>query len=604
MGEKKTKSKSIKENILKFLFVFGKARAVDVVRYANYKYETTLRGASLCKEMVEDGYIAEATYLLSVSAREGRRKVRDKVYGITPKGREYILEVYPHIKSKGEYLKQSQTLPEESKELDVRLTERGVLLNFWAVGVAIFPDEKPSLDHLQITIGNVACRGKDIPKGYKDDLGYDECMLFMNNRIDKKTGEMICGGAYYTIREFTKYIKRNETLADTFSGTRARGIFVSWNTCYVVYAAKRYSNRMLNVKYKSEKALLTAIKKTFMFTDIYRPIKELSSASHVRENKPAAIVFSDGKRLAYEMSTGDTKGQRKGSTDMIQLVTDLERHNALHESGIKFEKEKKDAEIVPSTYLTAGSEFFEDMYVAPMSLSGMDALKYLAANTKENIIAEARSVIESIPDFYKDKEGRGLYPYHNKRYPDNPAYPEYVPVLNVKQMRWIRERGGEPFIITDKDLLDPVAHSIKLRAKYYDISTAEEYPKNSVFIYTDKGEIAGLEILRRALKERGLTFKNPYSWSENHKRMGLEHIALYNMLAGGEADVEAVIANTDTKPVGAKKKREKKIRTSASLDEYLVEFINKKAKEEGISASAYLSRLVRREYLKEKGEEK
>lgn len=586
MGKGK-KTNEIKETILKFLYVYGKARSVDVVRFANYRYETCARGSALCKELLESGLVVEVTYSLSVSAREGRRVIKDKVFAISPLGEEYVSKKYPGLKAKGEYIRQGQVLPKESAALDRRLTDRGILLNFLAVGIPVFMDEKPSLDHLLKGLGNILNERADIPKGYMDNLSDEECASFLRNRLDKNTGEVILGGAYYTIKEFTGYIKRNETLADTFTGTRVRGIYISSTTCYLVYTPKRFSNKMLSVKYKSEKALLTALKKTFMHTDIYRRIKELSMGNNIRENRPAAIIFSDGKRLAYEMATGDIRGQRKGKSDMVQIVTDLEKYNAMHEDELS------------TTYLTSGSSLFDDMYVIPMSLNGLDALSYLVANSKENLIKDAKSVIESIPDFYKASGETGLYPYHNRKYIGNRAFPEYVPVINVKQMRWIREAGGVPFIITDKDLLDPVAHSIKLPAIYYNPGDGTEYSKNAVFIYNENGEIAGLDILRRCLKERELTFETSFEWSEIYKRLGMSHIELYNKIARSEIDIESVIEVTKTKKAALNKPKKKKYKsTTILLDEEQYSYISEMAKTKNKSISYCLRSLIEEERKK------
>ena len=248
---------------------------------------------------------------------------------------------------------------------------------------------------------------------------------------------------------------------------------------------------------------------------------------------------------------------------------------------------------VASTYLTAGTDLFDDVYVTPLSINGMNALGYLVTNSKENMIASARMAIESVPDFYKAGNNIGLYPYNNRKYPENSSEPEYVPVINVKQMRWIRERGGVPFIITDEDLLDPIAHSIKLPAHYYDASTGEEFPEDSVFIYTENGRIAGLEILQQALKARGLTISAPHEWSEVGKRMGMERIELYNKLARGEVDLEAVIENTKVKPCeDAKPKSNKKFWVSVALNKAQVAALDELKTKEGVSTSAYFRRLM------------
>lgn len=599
MRKAKNKKALIGDTILKFLFVYGKVRAVDAARYASYKYETSAKGSEICGRLKKAGLISEYTYYLTVSTREGKKTIEDKVYAITQEGKEYINKLYPELQPQVEYVKQDQDNMKESASLNKRLTDRGIMLNFLAVGVAVFPDEKPSIDHLQLMLGTGRVDKAKMPEGYKDDLNKEECALFMKNRVNKETGEFICGGAYYTINEFIKYIKRNETLADTFKGTRVRGIFISQDNCYLVFTPKRYSNRILNLKYKSEISLLVALKKTFStFTEIYRPIRELSSVTYIRENRPAAIVFSDGKRLSYEMATGNIKGQSKGSSDNIRNVSDMEKHNAMHLSDINAPKGSGNETLnsnaeVASTYLTAGTDLFDDVYVTSLSINGMNALGYLVSNSKENMIASARMAIESVPDFYKAGNNIGLYPYNNRKYPENSSEPEYVPVINVKQMRWIRERGGVPFIITDEDLLDPIAHSIKLPAHYYDASTGEEFPEDSVFIYTENGRIAGLEILQQALKARGLTISAPHEWSEVGKRMGMERIELYNKLARGEVDLEAVIENTKVKPCeDAKLKSSKKFWVSVALNKTQVAALDELKTKEGVSTSAYFRRLM------------
>lgn len=583
---KKSKKQTISDNILKFLFVYGKARVTDINRYANYVYETTSRGYTICSWLLSEELIVEASYQLSVSTRDGKKKIKDKVYAISSKGEEYISRIYPQLKSKGEYLMQGQALPEESDALDRDLTDKGIMLCFLAIGIAVFPDDKPSIDHL-------VYKGQRILPGYKDNLSDEECNLFMQNRVDNQTGEYICGGAYYSIREFTEYVKRSETIGDTFSGTRIRGIFVSSENCHLIFSSRRYSNKMVSVKYKSEKALLRAVKKAFSFTNVYRPIKELSTSSHIRMNRPSAIVFSDGKRLAYEMATGDVRGRRKKGKDMIEKVESLEKSYKFNSSN------DSDSANYPTTYLTAGTDLYDDLYVMPLSLAGLSALEYLVTNSKENMIKDAQAVMDDIPDFNKTDNTFELYPYLNLKYRDNPSYPEYIPVINVMQLRWIREKGGVPFIITDKDLLDPIAHSIRLPAIYYDAATGEEFPEDEVYVYGKTGRVAGIERLQAVLEQNGLTISEPNEWHEIPKRMEMNHIELYNGIARGYIETEDVLPHIKTKHVKRKKQINKHHCISFLVDEESYREIQKISQEEGIKLSVYLRNLVRND-LKEK----
>lgn len=581
MEKKNTKKDSIRDDLLRFLFVNGRVRAAEARMFMSYRYQNPGMGSTLYREFLKEGIITEITYKLSVRKRRGTKEMEDVVIAITKEGEEKILKSYPHLKASNEYRMESNEQRVESKALYKKLTDRGVMLMFWAAGVPVFPDEKPSLDHLKGIFLNT-----DIKiEGYRDCLDQKECKEFLENNVGKN-GEIISyGGAYYTSEEFLEYIKRNETLGDTFRGTRIRGVFMSNKNCYLVFAQRRFSDTMLSVTYKSERGLLTALKKALSFTDIYRPIPQLSSKSYVRYNKPQAIIISDGKKLVYEMATGDVKGKGKETRDMIKSVSAIEKYNAMH---IDDEEGKR-----ATTYLTAGTDLFEDIYVTPLSLSGIDALGYLLANSKESMIAEARSVIESIPDFYKTDD-TVLYPYRSKKYKDNAAMPEYIPVYNVKQLRWIRERGGEPLIITDEDMLNPIAHSIKLPAHYYDPYSGKEYPKDMVLSYTKTGHIEGLEKLKEDLKDKGLSLKNNFDWSTLHKKFGISQSELYNKIARGEITAEEIMGIAETKEYKEpKSKSNKKKAVSVRMSPEQYRYITEKSTEEGISRSAYIKKLIR-----------
>lgn len=586
-----TKKAKLREDILKFLFVCGRVRSSDVRRFLSYKYENPQMGSRLCTQFIHEGLLMEIPYDLSVKTRNGRKQIKDNVIALTKMGEDYVSENYPGLQPENEYKKEKQENPIESDALYKKLTDRGIMLMFFAAGVPVLPCDKPSLDHLKASYLN---RDAKI-EGYMDDLTESECRAFLNNQLCDDGETILCGGAYYTNKEFLEYIKRNETIADSFNGTRIRGIFISNKNCFLVYAPQRFSNRMISVTYKSETSLLVALKKTLIFTDVYRPIPALSSNSYTRYNAPAALVLSDGKRLMYEMATGDIKGQGKEDRDMMKNVESIEKYNAMHVASPppKPEEDKEDKEDRATTYLTAGSSLFDDIYVTPLSINGLNAMNYLLTNSKEAMIAEAKSVIESIPDFYESEEDIGLFPYRNKKYPSNHAAPEYIPVVNVKQLRHIRERGGEPFIITDSDLLDPIAHSVKLPAHYYDPYSGKEYENDAVFNYTKTGRIEGLEVLKEELIHRGISLNKSYDWSTIHKKLGMEQTEMYNKLARGELSVERVIEVAALKPYQESKKvsRKKKV-LGTTVSGELATYVETVLENNDITASTYLRKLI------------
>lgn len=117
MEKKNTKKDSIRDDLLRFLFVNGRVRAAEARMFMSYRYQNPGMGSTLYREFLKEGIITEITYKLSVRKRRGTKEMEDVVIAITKEGEEKILKSYPHLKASNEYRTESNEQRVESKAL-------------------------------------------------------------------------------------------------------------------------------------------------------------------------------------------------------------------------------------------------------------------------------------------------------------------------------------------------------------------------------------------------------------------------------------------------------------------------------------------------------
>ena len=557
---------------LKFILKAGQIRESDLLNLIRKPYATSHSSRDWLKKMINQGLIEPKDY--KIKATNSNRKEIDRVYMITKEGKNYLVS-----NSKDESLAsiKIKPIPPESilpATLDRHLTDTGIASMFYACGIPVFPQDKPSLKYLRSTL--LECDVEPNPR-YKDNL------------LKEDLKQLLEKGLFYSLNEYMAFTgKKSQSNVDGTTGTRIRGIYISTRSCYPVYCSKKYNNRILRINTKGEEGLLSSLENFSQCTEIYRPIKALGE-KHINSkgnviitapyhSKPNAIIISDGEMLAYATATGNRKG--KAPIKNIPKRKNPEDKSADHNNAL----------------LTAANPMYDKIYVIPTTMNGLYSLEYLLNYDTESYIEDGIQYMRQDKRFIYDENSLNAFPYKDSSNGEIRSV-TYMPVFEAKEIYRISQGSENPTIITHQDLLNMIAHSIKKDGHYYDADNLCAFDKDAAFIYSSTGDILGQQILDEYLKAQGKTYNKSIEGNNLPKRLGEKKIAFYNAIARGEKNLSEIEPLIETREYIEKPRYYNKTKiVSHSINSELYEKFKKTAKEEGKSISKVLNQLIR-EYL-------
>ena len=510
--------------------------------------------------------------------KSGQRRI--EVFALTKKAKIELLNVlddeyfYRHYK---EFEQEFHTSNQET--LKSRLDSSRVKTMFALAGVPTFQKDKPSLYHLFTTLYQLPYDYKekfDNKPTYNDTLNAEEC------------AKVLSAGIYYTIKEVRDFLNEDiEGSADTFLGSRAKGIFISTMNCLIVYSGKHGENKLIRIRQEAEKRLLSGIRPLLQITQVNRNLPALSRrrqstfdgtkvVDKMIENTPYGLVITDGESLIYSMATGNPRGLVKG---IDKNKYDKTRKKRIEEKGMSVSK----------AWLKGDGAIFQRLFATPFTENGIHSLDYICHTTAEEWHATSLKLFSSSKTFTPNNNNP-LYPYDIDWETKIPMI--YMPVFECNELYNIYQMDYKVGILTYPDMLNVISHSVRKELPYFDADTMERVNRDNVLIYDDYGYPKGLKMLQDYLLERNLETKKK-DYFDLPKKFNYEYTKFYNEIARGKINLDKLFPSVPTTEIEIKEqKRIKRKSITLSFGEEMTNKIYQAAKLHNMSASAYVKSLI------------
>lgn len=455
-------------------------------------------------------------------------------------------------------------------KLERRLNDNRIIVMMMLAGVAAMPNEKPTLYKLMDGCGAILPeRSGYANSNYVDGMTDDECKALIEH------------GVYYTVAEVRDFISESgsATEADTTYVSKARGVFISDATMYIVYMAQPGDNRIISVRAFGEQRLMDALRPVLAVTHIGRQIKELPRYSiNERTNErtvvgyahgePYALIISDGDALVYSTANGGPRGKPVNSAVNEMKVT---------QGSVR--------------YINGSGPLFRRVFVIPHTVNGLSILRYITTASTEDWLRASADIISHIAGSAPSPDS-AMYPY-TVLDGDMHIPAIYLPAYECRELYMIAQRQGRIAIVTYRDMLNAIAHSVRCDAIYYDADTLERIDENAVLVYALNGECAGEYALEQELAKRGVK-SSPAERAELPGRFGYDSaVRFWNDIARGRLSAE------DAADAVSGKRKDEPARTyvhraqvSMLVSSDYANQIKKAAKYYGMSVSAYLKKIT------------
>lgn len=455
-------------------------------------------------------------------------------------------------------------------QLTRRLNDNRIAVMMTLAGVAALPYEKPTLYRMAQACGAILPeRVGSANDYYNDAMSDDECKALMTK------------GVYYTAAEVRDFINEsgNGAEADVTYASKARGVFVSDATMYIVYMAQPGDNRIISVRAFAEQRFLESLKPILAVTNVGRPLLPLPRcAINERTNErkvigyahgePYALIISDGDALVYSTANGGPRGKPVGSA-----VNDMK----INPGSVR--------------YINGAGPLYSRVFAVPHTPNGLSILRYITSASVEDWLNASAEVIGAIPGAVPSPAS-AMYPCTVDV--DGDALPAiYMPAYECHELYQIAKRGKRVVIVTYRDMLNAIAHSVRCDAVYYDTDTMARIDDGDVPVYALNGEVAGVDALKSELARRGLA-PSPAALKELPGAFGYENpTRFWNDVARGVIDVsEAADACTATEAGTGKRHYVHRAQISMPVSAEYSAQIRKAAKYNGLSVSAYLKKIT------------
>lgn len=555
-----------------FLMGVGMCYLTDLQTYGRMRGRDATVSAAL-KAMRSDGYLDE----IELKGRAGRKVT---AVSLTKKGRVELLNVLEPDEyeywNKYALVAEQEFHTTDEKTLNKRLENVMTTTMFVCADVPALAKDKPKLSELYRRLLGEASSPR---QESEDKVGYakfglNECKELMRT-----------SGVYYTIKEYRLFCEEFDPgVTDTFKGSRARGIFISDKNCYVVYVPTHGDNKMLKIG-RYDQSFLTSLKRLLKITSVERTMPEFSTMIATEyggtteervKNEVHALVISDGDSMVYSMAMGYARGK----------VTERIR------SDQKKQKKGKQGQQAPSyEYIDYNCSLYKRVFVTPCTLNGISSLDYICHNSAEDWKADSAEVCKQFGNKFKPNENDPYYSFTENRPGGLPTI--YMPAFEVCELHNIAELDYEVAIITYKDMLNAIAHSIRRDAHFYDGDTNEAFGRDDVYIYDKDGNIKGHNIIENELAQRGRQATKQEIAGLPRKFNDDQPIRFFNSVARGDIDINTFIQFIDTEEYTPSiKKGIKRKNITLSMGTQFTNLIRRAARSKGLSMSAYIKGLI------------
>lgn len=459
------------------------------------------------------------------------------------------------------------------------LTSRIETMFSLAGQVRVFPLDKPSLYKLYATLMKIESNEKEsTTNNYLDNLPPQEYQTILKT-----------DGIYYSIKEVRDFFEQMDGMGkdDTYQ-SRAKGIYLRNDKLLVVYTSDVGANKLIGINTSAEKKLLNKLQIFARISEIARPLPDLSkkhksqygdnliiSEKDLITSQPYALVISDGDALVYTMATGNPRGITK-TKDLMDV--DLSRKKYAQSKG----------ETTSKGWLKGDGAIYPRVFVTPFTINGIGSLDYLCHTTVEEW-AKVSQINFSKSNRFEVNAYDPIYPAYevNKKEGWN-RKSIFMPVFEVNELYNISKEKNTPVILTYKDMLDAMAHSIKKEVRYYNADNMLPFGRDEVLIYDEHGYPAGKHKIEMILKSESLKC----SAKEINALPALHNypvIKFFNEIARNNINLKPIIDSLNVEYVEETlKKRKRRGSLTLTASEEFINKIKKASKLHNTSISSYI----------------
>lgn len=517
--------------------------------------------SKLINEMSKKNLIIER----EITKRNKKDKTLEKFITLTTKGKNEIIDyLYLNNHPDMRYFCDNANFfdldfhTNDIQKLNKNLEDNTIKILFASCNIPVFTNSKPNLYELYVWLQS----------GKRDT----------NNNFT----DLLNTGIYYSIDEIRQFAdSASLDSSDKIFGTRAKGVFLSWNKLLVVYIGLHTNNRLMKILYNSEQCLLEALNPLADLLNVNRKLDDfnilrVTSSGYTTEpkyNSIHAIIISDGTSMVYTTAIGRAKGQIKDIKKFDVSKIQKSKHNFL--------------------FLASNNPLYERVFITPTTLEGISSLNYLLRHTPESWKKDGEIIMSNIPNFERNTSINPYYTYQERDAKGmlHPAI--FMPVYEINELYRISMFDHACVIVTYPDMVDAISHSVRKECKMYDADTHKPYTDSDFIIYDQKGHPSGLKKIQDILAKQSKKFSvkefnNLYAQFDC-----INYIEFYNKIHKGIIAENEIIEKLTLEEKKATVKHRRKPKKAIEVGEDLHEMIKKGAKFNNINVTSYVRKLLK-----------
>lgn len=548
----------------------GEGYRSDIALYLDCMFGTSESGMKEVRKWEQRGLLNERL------VRKGEKNDGDSAYKVlvlSPAGKNYIVD----HEICGYYKKTEKHIESNMKDFDTadmdyvrtRLLDNRIKLAFEAAGIPAFTINKPHICSLYEKLSGESFKKYDQKyKTIRSPELHKQC-------TESECKQMLANGLYYTIAEVRTLLETiSQGSSDVTMMSRARGVFISKDECYIVYIPKRGKNRNIKIDRKSEQNLQTMLKTLLMFTKVKRVLPEMS----IRELNLKTGEYSISKYVYNSVNA--------------LVISDTD--NMVFQLGKRFEMKNnepdKEQKETGNTWLVNNPDLYERVYVAPYSVAGIQSINYICTHSIEAWHHESLNELKIIPNVFVND--------YNPNFPASTKEGTritYMPVYEMNTLEKIKHDNSAYGILTYSDMVDAISKHVCKIIDYYDIENGEHINDNTpIGLYSQNGNLVGKNLI---LEELDLHELQTVAKEMNKlpELFGYSNdINFYNAIALGKDDAPTMvqIINTLETTDADRTRKPKKKQLSITFDEEFRENLRKASRLYNLSASRYIKLLI------------
>lgn len=450
----------------------------------------------------------------------------------------------------------------DTKQVKVALLDVRAKLMFESAGIPAFAINKPTLKKLyeKLSENKIGTSDINISKVREDS---------MYKQVDKDEAvEMLNSGIYYSIAEVKQFLNCFDYMDyDEATRSRARGMFISNENCFLVYIPRRGENKNIRINGRGEANLQEMLKELLKLTNVNRRVQCLEKKQTLNDNFEteingiSAIVIGDTDDIVYKLGKGLSKADEKGETAENRM------------------------------WLT-NNKLFKRVYAISVGVTGVQSISYLCSNNIETWHEDAKEKMEhALMIKYYDYD-----PYFPGAETRGGHSVGYMPVYEMNTLYQIKTSKTVYALMVYPDMIKAINKFVCKEMHYYDIDSGDLLNQTeTICIQSNNGTPLGREILIDEIKKRRLEY-NLKIIEEAYKQFGYKNKEdFYNAIAKREEGVPTVdeIISTLELDKRKNKKRKKQVRVGIMVESEFKEKLKKAAKAYNLSITKYINRLIK-----------